>query len=84
MKKRFTFKCWNEKCKRTYTLFKEITKEQELIVACPFCHTEAVVDLSPYPKKKVIIAVRGEGESEQEIEELDLPDILPTREKTTD
>ncbi|NWG34994.1 MAG: hypothetical protein HXY42_11155 [Chloroflexi bacterium] len=74
MKKRFTFQCWN--CKKTYTLFKEITKEQVIIVACPYCGKEAVFDPNPYPPKKVVL--RGEGDTEQEIEELDLPDILPT------
>lgn len=77
MKKRFTFKCWN--CPKKYTIFREITKDQEVIVACPFCHAEGIVDLSPYPKKKEIIALRGEGDTEQEIEELDLPDVLPTQ-----
>jgi hypothetical protein len=82
MKKRFTFQCWN--CQRTYTLFREITQGQEVIVACPYCHKEAVVDLSPYPKKKVIVAVRGEGDTEREIEELVLPDVLPTQKKSAD
>lgn len=75
MKKRFTFKCWS--CSRKYTIFREITKDQEVIVACPYCHAEAVVDLSPYPRKKAVL--RGEGNTVQEIEELDLPEILPTR-----
>ena len=74
MKKRFTFQCWN--CPKTYTLFREITKEQELNVACPYCRAEAVVDLKPYPKKTVIL--RGDGGVEQETEELELPEILPT------
>ncbi len=77
MKKRFTFQCWN--CQRTYTLFKEITKGQTLIVACPFCDKEAVFDPSPYPSKKVIL--RAVEETETETEELLLPDVLPTREK---
>ena len=77
MKKRFTFKCWN--CPRKYTLFREITNEQVLTVACPYCNAEAVVDLNPYRKQTKII-VRREEEDEQSIgEELDLPDILPTQ-----
>jgi len=75
MKKRFTFKCWN--CPKTYTLFREISTEQVLTVACPFCNAEGVVNLKPYPKKKMI--VRGESDVEQKIEELELPDILPTQ-----
>jgi DNA-directed RNA polymerase subunit RPC12/RpoP len=80
MKKRFTFKCW--KCKKTYTLFREITKGQVVTIACPYCNKEAVFDPSPYPSKKVILkAVEG---TETETEELLLPDVLPTREKSAD
>ncbi len=76
MKKRFTFKCW--KCDQTYTLFREITDEQQLFVGCPFCNAEAVVDLKPFRKEKKTI-FRGESENEQSLGiELDLPDILPT------
>ena len=50
MKKRFTFKCWS--CERTYTLFKEITKEQVLIVPCPYCKADAIVELPLYVKEK--------------------------------
>jgi DNA-directed RNA polymerase subunit RPC12/RpoP len=82
MKKRFTFQCWN--CQETYTLFREITKGQVIIVACPYCNREAVFDPSPYPKKKEIVALRGEGDTEREIEELDLPDVLPTQKKSAD
>lgn len=79
MKKRFTFKCWNETCKRTYTLFKEITKEQELIVACPFCHAEGVVKLEPFRKKKTTV-LRGDADDEQFIGfEYDLPEVIPTQ-----
>jgi DNA-directed RNA polymerase subunit RPC12/RpoP len=80
MKKRFTFKCWNEDCKRTYTLFKEITKEQELIVACPYCNAEAVVKLEPFKKKKQTV-LRGTGDDEQSIVfEYDFPEVFPTEE----
>jgi hypothetical protein len=75
MKKRFTFKCWNEKCKRTYTLFKEITKEQELIVACPFCQTEGVVKLELFRKTPVL-----RGDDEQFIGfYYDFPEVIPTQ-----
>ncbi|MBK8615949.1 MAG: hypothetical protein IPN96_02315 [Anaerolineales bacterium] len=50
MKKRFTFKCWN--CSRTYTLLREITTAQKITVACPYCLSEAVVDLAPFLKEK--------------------------------
>lgn len=74
--KRFTFKCWN--CGKTYTLLREITKDQTLAVACPFCSAEGVVDLEPF-RKKVKPVMRGETESDDLPEMLDLPDVLPTQ-----
>ena len=76
MKKRFAFKCWN--CDRKYTLFKEITEEQELIVPCPFCNAEAVVKLEPFKKKKKSV-MRGEGDPDQSVGyEYDFPEVIPT------
>lgn len=73
MNKRFTFKCWN--CLRTYTLFREISWHLELIVACPYCNEEAVVDLTPF-RKKTKAVVRDE-ETEQSFGiDLQLPDVL--------
>jgi DNA-directed RNA polymerase subunit RPC12/RpoP len=77
MKKRFAFKCWN--CNRKYTLFKEITDEQELIVPCPYCNAEAIVKLKPYEKKKKSV-MRSEGDHDQSIGyEYDFPDVIPTQ-----
>jgi transposase-like protein len=75
MKKRFAFLCWN--CGRNYTLFREITNEQILTVACPFCDAEGVVDLEPHRKMKKHV-LRGNGEPEP-VAELELPDPVPTR-----
>jgi len=76
MQKRQEFICWN--CKRTYSLFIEITDQQRLIVACPYCLQEGIVDLDPY-RKDVKDALRSAdkkaGESKKD---LILPDILPT------
>jgi DNA-directed RNA polymerase subunit RPC12/RpoP len=76
--KRFTFKCWN--CGKTYTLLREITKEQKLAVACPFCNAEGVVDLEPFLKKvKPVLRRDTENASGNDLlEELDLPEVLPT------
>jgi DNA-directed RNA polymerase subunit RPC12/RpoP len=80
MKKRFTFKCWN--CGKTYTLLREITETQELIVACPFCEKEAIVKLEPF-KRDVKSMLRGaEGEADSIGFEYDFPDVLPTEERT--
>jgi DNA-directed RNA polymerase subunit RPC12/RpoP len=78
MEKRFEFKCW--KCERTYTLFREITDEQELIVACPFCNAEGVVDLKPF-RKKVETVLKGIERKQDLGDELQLPNILPTQPK---
>ena len=75
MKKRFTFKCWN--CPGTYTLYREITDQQKIIVACPYCGAEGVVDLSPYPPVKEVL--RGVGNEEIILWERQLPDVLPTQ-----
>jgi len=78
MKKRFSFKCWN--CDRTYTLLREITEEQELIVACPYCEKEAVVKLKPFIKEKKVIR-RGEAIEQFIGVEYEFPEILPTEER---
>lgn len=75
MKKRFTFKCWN--CQRNYTLFKEITGGQQLIVACPYCDHEGVVKLKPYQVEKVVI-YRGDGGEETTAQEYQFTEVLPT------
>lgn len=78
MKKRFTFKCWN--CPRTYTLFREITKEQIITVACPYCNVEAVVDLEPFRRERKNVLRRANDDEEQSIgEELDLPEVILTQ-----
>ena len=76
MKKRLAFKCWNTKCKRTYTLFCELTDEQVIMVACPYCNAEAKVDLKPYRTKRVFRGENAAGQSPGD--ELQLPDVLPT------
>ena len=73
MKKRFKFRCWQ--CDRIYSLYREVNLEQKMLVACPFCDAEAVVDFTP---KKPTEVFRGGnfGEGEAGVQ---LPDILPTR-----
>lgn len=79
MEKRFEFKCW--KCERTYTLFREITNQQELFVGCPYCNTEGVVKLDPF-RKQTKTVLRGKNAAEASLgDELQLPDILPTQKR---
>lgn len=76
MEKRFTFSCWN--CLHTYTLFREITDQQELIVSCPYCGTEAVAKLPQYGKKTISVW-RGIEEHPASLpDEYVLPDVIPT------
>ena len=74
--KRFRFQCWN--CPKVYSLIIEITDQEELIVTCPYCRAEAIVDLRPY--KGRIKTVLGAGEvSTADDNDIQLPGILPTR-----
>jgi DNA-directed RNA polymerase subunit RPC12/RpoP len=75
MAKRLAFKCWN--CNRKYTLLKEITEEQELIVACPYCSAEGVANLKPFEKKKQSV-MRGAGDQPIGVE-YDFPEVIPTQ-----
>jgi hypothetical protein len=79
MGKRYTFQCWN--CPKTYTLFREITDQQTLFVACPYCNAEAVVMLDPFRREnKPVSILKAVGGDEPSLGmELQLPDILPTQ-----
>lgn len=74
---RLTFRCW--KCLRTYTLLPhEITEEQTLIVACPYCGVEGIVQVAPY-KKRVISTMRELDSDDDAIGfEYVFPDVIPT------
>ncbi len=76
--KRLKFKCWN--CNRNYSLWREITEEQVLAVACPYCNADGVVDLKPY-RKETITVLKGKPPEKSLGDELVLPDILPTQPK---
>ena len=84
MKKRLEFKCWNDECKKTYSLLREIEEGNPILsVACPFCHTEGMVDLAPHRKKLDKIYRTGSPPNTPAGETVyDLPDILPTQPKS--
>ncbi|MEW5717493.1 MAG: hypothetical protein AB1817_02585 [Chloroflexota bacterium] len=81
MKKRLKFKCW--KCERTYTLSREITEEQVLTVACPYCNADGVVDLGTYPRRKIQVfrnlSVLSQDDDLTFGTEPELPEVLPTQ-----
>ena len=72
MNKRLKFQCWN--CPKTYFETLDITDQQEVIVRCPYCKAEALVNLRPYHKQTKTV-FRGENKDTQS----ELPDTLPTR-----
>lgn len=76
MAKRFKFQCWN--CPKVYFYSLEITGQQEIIVTCPYCSKEAVVDLRSY-RNRIEIVLRGENKDKPNGEEPPLPDIFPTK-----
>jgi hypothetical protein len=76
VKKRLTFQCWN--CKRQYSLYKRITNQQTLIVACPYCDEEGVVKLEPY-KQEMKTILKGGAEGEALGAEYQFPDTIPTQ-----
>ena len=83
MNKKLKFQCWN--CPKTYyqtahDLNLNVLRraEEKLIVRCPYCHAEAVVDLRPYGK--AITVLKGDEDKEPILGDEPLPDILPTQE----
>lgn len=75
MRKELTFQCWN--CSRTYNQTTDLTVQERLIVSCPHCRVEAVVDLSQFKDAKKIV-MRGNNDEEQNWWDA-LPEILQTR-----
>lgn len=80
MTKRFKFQCWS--CPKVYFQSLEITDQQEIIIACPYCRAEAVVNLQPYYKKLKTVLKREEDDEtprEESEERFQFPEIFPTR-----
>jgi hypothetical protein len=76
MKKRLTFRCW--KCAREYSMIREIEGQPQLIVACPFCLEEGVVDLNPYRDAKRVV-YRGDGAPpDAALPAYTFPAVIPT------
>ena len=76
MRKRIKMKCWN--CKEVFSLLKDLDVDEKprLIVECPFCENEAVVDLAPF-RTEIINMLRG-GSSVKTGSGLDLEVVFPT------
>ena len=75
---RLKFRCWNEKCAHDYEMTREIEGRAQIIVACPYCGVEGVVDLDPYRDPTVII-YKGADETEQTAPGFRFPPVIPTR-----
>ncbi|WP_338845366.1 hypothetical protein V8J88_16770 [Massilia sp. W12] len=80
--RRLRFLCCNADCGKEYTLQREVSRLQVLLVACPYCKTEATVDLAPYAHA-IKPVMRGQ-ESQAQVVQLELPAVLPTQAKPQD
>lgn len=80
MNKTLKFQCWN--CPKVYFQSLEITDQQEIIIACPYCKAEAVVNLRPYYKRLKTVLKREEDD-QTHLEEgeagFQFPEVFPTR-----
>ena len=77
MNKRLKFQCWN--CLKIYFKSFDILNQQ-IIIKCPHCLKDAVVDLKPYRKQPKIV-LRGEVKNNESDDGYLLPTILPTHKK---
>jgi hypothetical protein len=81
MEKRIKLNCWH--CKRNYTLLKRLNVDEQpkLLLECPFCEREGVVDLAPYRSDVVEVFknIRDVTQDDGKVgQTLDLPETLPT------
>ena len=75
-KRRLKFKCWH--CERDYEMTRQDLGLVRLVVECPFCEHEAVVDLAPFRDESVSTFKSVDGEPQSNFESLNLPAVLPT------
>jgi hypothetical protein len=80
MIKHYKFRCW--KCRRVYYESLEITNQQKVIVTCPYCWAEAVVNLESYYKElKTVLKRDGDNKTDTSPQkEFQAPEIFPTLE----
>lgn len=73
-KVRLKFDCWH--CHRLYEMTHEIDGQPTLIVACPYCEKEGVVDLNPF-RPKMTIVLRGDKPATS-ADNYNFPAVIPT------
>lgn len=85
MAKRLKFKCW--KCPKTFYQDLEMSKDvfrgdkddqATIIVSCPYCGADGVVDLGPY-RARTMDVMRGHTNDNPDEKGFQLPAVLPTR-----
>jgi len=76
MKKRLTFQCWH--CNREYSLTREVEGQPRLLVECPYCEKEGVVDLAPFRSEAVEIFKSVDPPRARAGQNLTLPEVIPT------
>jgi hypothetical protein len=80
MQRRLKFSCWN--CKQEYSLLREVEGRPKLLVECPFCEHEAVVDLAPYRDETTTVMRGDKSRLPTGAPGITIPDVLPTRRRT--
>ena len=75
MKYRQEFQCWQ--CGERYSL--PLPKEDiaTWIVTCPYCGSEAAIDLKAFPREKTLY--RADGQDASPLPAYALPDLIVTR-----
>lgn len=87
-RQRPTFTCCN--CERPFGQSIDPKKKAETIVRCPYCHTECVVDLSPYldpdstPILRTTATTSTTDDQQLSPRRYRFPDQVPTRKPTSD
>lgn len=76
-RKLITVRCWNSPaCGRVYSWLAPLDS-WELLIACPFCHEEALIRLAAHVRPDHVVMAGGDLPP-LALEVLDLPDELPS------
>ena len=78
--KRLDFDCWN--CHRIYSMTREIVGNPQIIVACPYCGEEGVVELDKFRSSTTEMFQNITSVSRSTLEAFNFPDVIPTAEIT--
>lgn len=74
---RRTFTCWS--CQRDYQLTLDLRDKEKLLLECPFCGKECVVDLTPFVQEGSAVFKGGDQATAEQSRTLNLPTPIPTQ-----